>query len=328
MTDTRVAVVGSFIHDLAFKVEVFPGLGETRIGRVFTGPGGKGSNQAVACHRQNIPTLFIGAIGDDLFGKGYVEWASKERLPVELLHTKSATGAASIVINAQAENLIVVALGANDELSPQHVLSSLSKHEKLSILLVQAESNLDATKAALDYAHKKELISILNPAPINEGMTPELLALADIITPNETEAAFLANHLTGEKGCIDVTNLDDESIIGICKRFPSSATLITLGAKGSLFYQTTAPHIRTSGTEQGELVRIPALPGITPVDTTGAGDAFNGGFTAGLLHFEGNIKRAIKYATVVAGLSTQREGTSPAMPTRAEVERYADFFKE
>lgn len=328
MTTTRVAVVGSFVQDLAFKVPLFPAPGETRIGNFFTGPGGKGSNQAVACHRQNIPTLFIGAIGEDLFGDGYIEWASKERLPVELLRTKTATGAASIVINEEAQNLIVVALGANDDLTPAHVLASLSSNRNLSVVLLQAESNLNAAKAALEYAQRAGIISLFNPAPINPDVTSELLALADIITPNETEAAFLAHHITGEKKRIDVTNLDDESIIALCRRFPSSATLITLGGAGSLFYQHSAPHPECKGIKQGEYLRIPVVEGIKPVDTTGAGDAFNGGLAAGLVHFEGDIKRAIRYATVVAGLSTQREGTAPAMPTRVEVERYADFFKE
>jgi len=328
MTAARVAVVGSFVQDLAFKVPLFPAPGETRIGTFFTGPGGKGSNQAVACHRQNAPTVFIGAIGEDLFGNGYAEWASREKLPVELQRTTTATGAASVVINQEAQNLIVVALGANDDLSPLHVLSALNRQENLSVILLQAESNLEATKAALEHAQKRGAISILNPAPINPGLTSELLALADIITPNETEAAFLAKHVTGEERHIDVTALDDETIIALCKRFPSSTTLITLGANGSLLYQASTPHPNSKYTQKEDFVRIPALPGVTPVDTTGAGDAFNGGFAAGLVHFDGDIKRAIKYATVVAGLSTQREGTSPAMPTRAEVERHADFFKE
>lgn len=327
MSGARVAVIGSFVQDLAFKAPLFPSPGETRIGHFFTGPGGKGSNQAVASHRQEVPTIFIGAIGDDLFGDGYLKWTSEEELPVDLLRTKTPSGAASVVVNAKGENLIVVALGANDELTPEHVLSTLRKEPNLSVVLLQAESNLLATKTALQHARNENILSLFNPAPINPGVTSELLALADVITPNETEAAFLAQHIAGETRPVDVTTLDDESAISLCKRLPSDATLITLGSQGSLLYQRNTPRTDLRGIKAGELVRVPVLQGISPVDTTGAGDAFNGGLAAGLVEFEGNIIRAMKYATVVAGLSTQREGTAPAMPKRAEVIRYADFFR-
>ncbi len=326
MTEARVAVIGSFVQDLAFKAPLFPSPGETRIGHFFTGPGGKGSNQAVASHRQGIATIFIGAIGEDLFGDGYLLWTQKEGLPVDLLRTKTPTGAASIVINANAENLIVVALGANDDLTPEHVLSALKRETNLSVVLLQAESNISAAMASLAYAKSSGLISIFNPAPINPGVTSDLLALADIITPNETEAAFLAEHIAEAEGGTDVTALDDESIASLCSQFPSDATIITLGSQGSLLYQRKAPRAGLRGCAQGHVARVPALSGVTPVDTTGAGDAFNGGLAAGLVEFQGDLMRAMKYASVVAGLSTQREGTAPAMPTRAEVQRYAEFF--
>jgi ribokinase len=328
MTPTRVAVVGSFVQDLAFRVPRFPAPGETRIGEFFAGPGGKGSNQAVACKRQDIQTLFIGAIGQDIFGDGYVAWVANEQLEVDLLRTQTPSGAASVVIDAQAQNLIVVALGANECLTREHVLSALSRHDAISVLLVQAESSLNATRSALEYARERQILSLFNPAPINSGVTLELLGLADVITPNETEAAFLAQHVLGEKKAIDVARLDDESIIALCSQFPCSATLITLGASGSLFYQRAAIDKKIGGGRSGALVRTSVVPGIVATDTTGAGDAFNGGLAAGLVHFSGDMKRAMKYATVVAGLSTQREGTAPAMPTRAEVATYAAFYQE
>jgi ribokinase len=328
MITTQVAVVGSFVQDLAFKVQQFPAAGETRIGEFFSGPGGKGSNQAVACHRQGVGTLFVGAVGSDLFGDGFRQWAANEQLPVDLLNADAPTGAASIVINSEAQNLIVVALGANAHLTPKHVLAALSRNRDLMVVVLQAESNLEAAGAALEYAQRAQILSLFNPAPINPGIAAEMVAYADIITPNETEAAFLAQHILGEKRAVDIMALDDESLVALCSQLPSKATLITLGASGSVFYQRSVTQEKFRGVKSGELIRTPVVSGILPVDTTGAGDAFNGGLAAGLVYFDGDIRRSIKYATVVAGLSTQRNGTAPAMPTRAEVEEYRYFYQQ
>jgi ribokinase len=323
---SRVAVVGSFVQDLAFKVENFPATGETRIGTFLTGPGGKGSNQAVACHRQGVGTTFIGAIGEDLLGAGYKEWSLREGLCTQLLVVPSLpTGAASIVVNQKAENAIVVALGANGALTPEHVLQALDREPDLQVALLQAESNLDAAHAALSHARERGLFAILNPAPINPGVTRDLLSLADCITPNETECAYLLQKFAGTPAGIDVTTLADNDLRALCNEFPSPTVLITIGSQGSILYQRDVPPPWLRGVEKGTFVRIPALQ-VKPIDTTGAGDAYNGGFAAGLIHFNGDIIRAIRYATVVAGLSTERPGTAPAMPSRKEVEAHAEFY--
>ena len=322
----RLAVIGSFVQDLAFPVKDFPAPGQTIIGGFFTGPGGKGSNQAVAAHRQNIPTVFVGCVGEDIFASGYREWCAKEALPIQLLTASGVpTGAASIVINEKAENAIVVALGANDALTPEHVLSVLKAQNSLSVVLLQAESNLSAAEAALSYAREKGLTSILNPAPINPGVTTKLIGLADYITPNETECAFLLKHLATIDCREDFTKLSDDSIREIASHLPSPAVLMTLGASGSILYQREEPRTGISGVTKGEVVRTPALA-VKPIDTTGAGDAFNGGLAAGLVKFQGNLPQAIRYATVVAGLSTEKMGTAPAMPTASEVSQHEKFY--
>jgi len=322
----RLAVIGSFVQDLAFPVKDFPAPGQTIIGGFFTGPGGKGSNQAVAAHRQNIPTVFVGCVGEDIFASGYREWCAKESLPIQLLTASGVpTGAASIVINEKAENAIVVALGANDALTPEHVLSVLKAQNSLSVALLQAESNLSAAEAALSYAREKGLTSILNPAPINPGVTTKLIGLADYITPNETECAFLLKHLATIDCREDFTKLSDDSIREIASHLPSPALLVTLGASGSILYQREEPRAGISGVAKGEVVRTPALA-VKPIDTTGAGDAFNGGLAAGLVKFQGNLPQAIRYATVVAGLSTEKMGTAPAMPTASEVSQHEKFY--
>jgi ribokinase len=322
----EVAVIGSFVQDLAFKVEAFPAPGETRIGTFFSGPGGKGSNQAVACHRQGIGTTFIGAVGADMFGAGYREWASREGLSTRLLTVQAQpTGAASIVVNDRAENVIVVALGANNSLNSEHVLSSLEAEPALRVCVLQAESNLHAAAAALSRARQRELFSIFNPAPINPDVTPELLELSDCITPNETECAFLVEHLFGGPVEGEIATLADTELKAMCAAFPVSTIILTLGAHGSILYQRGEPHAQASGMKKGDLLRVPALE-VEPVDTTGAGDAFNGGLAAGLVKFDGNLPQAVRFATVVAGLSTQAEGTAPAMPSRQAVEAYSGFF--
>jgi len=322
----RLAVIGSFVQDLAFTVGSFPAPGQTIIGNFFTGPGGKGSNQAVAAHRQNIPSLFVGCVGDDLFADGYREWCDREGLPIQLLTAPGTpSGAASIVINEKAENAIVVALGANDELTSEHVLSVLERESQLSVILLQAESNLHAADSALSYAQKKGITSILNPAPINPGLTPSLLSLANYITPNETELSFLLEHLAGITCNEDLAKLSDQSIREVCDHLPNTSVLMTLGSHGSILYQREELPPGISGVTKGEVLRTPAIQ-VQPIDTTGAGDAFNGGLAAGLVKFHGNLPQAIRYATVVAGLSTEKMGTAPAMPFEHEVSKHQSFY--
>jgi ribokinase len=229
------------------------------------------------------------------------------------------------VINARAENAIVVALGANDALTPEHVIAALSKESNLSVVLLQAESSLVAAESALTYARAHGVFSLFNPAPINDGVSASLLSLADCVTPNETEAAFLLDRVYNAPCRDDLATLDDETLKQACSSINAPSILITLGSKGSVLYQREAPHARISGVSQGALLRTPALQ-VTPIDTTGAGDAFNGGLAAGLVLFGGDLPRAIRYATVVAGLSVERLGTAPAMPTADEVKRFSSFY--
>jgi ribokinase len=322
-----LAVVGSFVQDLAFQVADFPTSGQTIIGSFFTGPGGKGSNQAVAAHRQEVATLFIGAVGDDIFADGYRAWCEGEGLRTNLLSIPGVpTGAASIVINNQAQNAIVVALGANEHLTHDHVLKALSAESDLKVLLLQAESNLTAAEGALRYARARGIYALFNPAPINPSISVELLALADCITPNETELAFLVERATGEPFKEDISQLSDSSLREICDHLSAPSILMTLGEKGSIFYQREAPHEHLSGITKGLIIRTPAIR-VSPIDTTGAGDAFNGGIAAGLVRFNGDLTRAIKFATVVAGLSTEKLGTAPAMPRLPDVQAHSSFYK-
>lgn len=319
-----VCVVGSYVQDLAFNTPKFPAPGETRIGTFKTGPGGKGFNQAVACNRQGVSTTFIGAVGDDIFGRGVRDFIAGEGLTAYLQVLKEhASGAASIVVNAKAENLIVVALGANDHLSPDYVADHSEAVKGAQVVVCQVENNIAATRKALFLAGESDAIALLNPAPINDKLSRELVLMSDVLAPNETEFAFLMDHLFDVKLPADYWTEDDATLHGYCCQAGVEVVILTLGDKGCFVsYNDKAPRVRGDLRPDQNFFRVPVAK-VSPKDTTGAGDAFSGGLAAGLVRFEKDLKKSLEYATVVAGLSTEKAGTAPAMPTRAEVEAFA-----
>lgn len=321
----QVVVVGSYVQDLAFSTAAFPGPGESRIGTFRTGPGGKGFNQAVACHRQEIPTLFLGAVGDDVFARAVGEFSQADGLRTAFeLKKDSSTGAASVVVNDAAENSIVVAFGANEHLSVAHIKEHEKEISQASILISQLECSLEAVRYALDVARAHGLTTILNPAPINHGISIEILRQADIVTPNETEFSFLLQKLFAIDLGENFWQSSDEELHALCRKCEVPSVVLTLGKQGCIVSHQEA----RAGDDRGarrisdsqQFYRVPALA-VTPVDTTGAGDAFTGGLAAGILFYPDEFREAVRYATVVAGLSTLKEGTAPAMPRRTDVIR-------
>ena len=310
----RVVVVGSFVQDLTFYAREFPAPGESRIGRFVTGPGGKGFNQAIACHRQGVPTLFVGGVGDDGFAEGARAFAAAEGLQVEfVVRSGVASGAASVVVNDQAENMIVVALGANDEISSADVERAAAAISGAAVVLCQTECNMGATRRALELGRNGGAMTILNPAPINDAIDLEQIQLADVIVPNETEFAFLAEHLLGERLADEYWQMDPASLHALCARLGVGTVVLTLGGSGCFESHHGA------GAPKPGWRAVPAIA-VEPVDTTGAGDAFNGGLAAGLVEHPNDFAAAVDHANRVAGLSVTRPGTAPAMPTRADVD--------
>ncbi len=200
--DTRadVIVVGSYVQDHAWLTDRFPQVGETRRALGFnTGPGGKGFNQAVACARQGVATLFIGAIGTDHLGAIAQQFAQAEKLPCRwLVRDDVPTAASSIVVDRSGSNLIVVNLAANEHLDPAFVRAQADVFAGAKSVLLQLENNLDAISAALDLATRHGLLRVLNPAPVHPDLDAALLAQCDLITPNETEFALLLERITGQ----------------------------------------------------------------------------------------------------------------------------------
>lgn len=318
-----VIVVGSFVQDFAFNTPAFPAPGETRIGQFATGPGGKGFNQAVAANRQGARTLFIGACGNDMFGQQVRVFAERENLRCGFeIVDQAPSGAASIVINDNAENLIVVALGANDQLAVSHVERFGNDIRGARVLVCQMECALSATTRALEMARAASVTTVLNPGPINPAISLEMLKLVDIVVPNETEFAFMSQHLLGVTLPDDYWLGDEATLHDYCRAFDVPTVIITLGARGSFVSHSDAAPRRP-----GTLPFYTVAPAdVTPVDTSGAGDAFCGGLAAAIAqHGVASLNIATLAATQVAGLSTEKPGTAPAMPLAAAVR---DRFKQ
>ena len=314
---SRVLIVGSYVQDHAWLVDNFPVPGETRRALGFSsGPGGKGFNQAIACARQGVNTVFIGAIGHDALGECAKKFAIDEGMKA-CWHIRSdmPTAASSIVVNSQGENMIAVNLAANDYLDVDFLQTQAAQFEIADIVLCQLENNLDAIAFAFRQAKKNNALCVLNPAPIHPKLSRELLDSADVLTPNETEFALLCQRFANIAFTADqVAHADDAMLHRFCRALSSSTIVITLGRFGCF-----VSHGKNMRGDTQSFYRI-APEAVTAIDTTGAGDAFNGGLVAALSLFpEHAFSHAIQYAGRVAALSTETIGTAPAMPSRAQV---------
>lgn len=308
-----VVVVGSFVQDLTWKCRDFPRPGETTVGTFKTGPGGKGSNQAVASGRAGVDTLFVGAAGDDAFAAQAREFYRSEKIGCRLARKPShATGTAAILVNESGQNEIIVALGANNHLKKTDVPAEAVRRAR--VVVSQLESNLDTAAYVLKTARKAGAITVLNPAPMRPDFPAALLEHTDILIPNETEFTALMG-LLPQTGCSGFTEetlkaIPEPQLHTLCRSLGIPTVIVTLGARGCFVSR-----------EDGFLF-IPAYTGIKVVDTTGAGDAFVGGFAAGLVKFGGDIAAAARFGNAVAALSVTKFGTAPAMPRASEIARF------
>ena len=310
-----IVVVGSYVQDYVWQVPALPAPGESRIGTFFTGPGGKGFNQAICCHRQAVDTLFIAAIGDDVAALSARATAQSSGLPCVWHVSNAPTAAASVVVASDGSNLICVALGANLSLTQAIVANQSDAIANAKVLLTQLETDLSASFAALTIARGAGVLTLLNPAPINPLVTHALIALADVLSPNETEFAYLLKILHGIELPTNWWRAEDATLHAWARKLSNLTVVITLGAEGA-FVSHGAVNLR-GDTEP--YYRVTALPA-NAIDSTGAGDAFNAGLAAGLVKFSNQpFSSAVAYATQVAALSVERAGAALAMPTAEEV---------
>jgi ribokinase len=296
----RIVVVGSSNTDMVVRVAMLPRPGETVIGGTFfTARGGKGANQAVAAARAGGSVVLIACVGDDTLGDETLSALAAEGIAVHGVRRMAGTrsGVALILVDERGENSIAVASGANALLAPEQAARCAKLLSTGDVLLVQLETPLESVLAAVRAASDAGARVILNPAPAR-GLPDELLALVSVLTPNEAEAARLADMPAGGEHWLE------DAATALLRR-GVGAVVITLGADGA--YVATA--------ERREKIagyRVEAR------DTTGAGDVFNGALAVALAD-RMPLGEAVRFANAAAAISVTRDGAQPAAPRRAEI---------
>lgn len=307
----RVVVVGSFNVDHVWRVAGLPAAGATLAGEYSIGPGGKGFNQAMAACRAGAGTRFACALGDDAGAQLARELSAADGIDLRAARTGAPTGTAGIYVDAAGRNSIVIGAGANAALSRQDVDAALADVQPCDVVLAQLESPHAAVASALGRARAAGATALLNPAPANAAPAPTLLALADVLTPNETEfAALLAAHV-GERLDPDaIAELETSRLHRLCRALaPHATVVVTLGASGCL-----VSHGDDLRGDASASYRLPCEPAQV-VDTTGAGDAFNGALAASLaLRPQAMFAEHARFAVGYASRSTETAGAALSMP--------------
>ena len=298
----KIVVIGSSNTDMIIRVPRIPRPGETILGgKFFSAAGGKGANQAVAAARAGGEVTFIASIGRDSMGDQALQGFQQDGIDTSCVYRDEAepSGAALIFVDEEGENSIGVAGGANMSLSPEKIRACGRVIESADILVMQLETPLPAIQAAADLAHAKQVPIILNPAPARP-LPDELLGKITILTPNESEAELL----TG----VAVTGFESaRKAAGVLRERGVENVVITMGARGAFFASRDMEAM---------------IPGfrVSAVDTTAAGDVFNGTLSVALA--EGQpLEAAVGFANAAAALSVTRLGAQPSVPRRAEIEK-------
>ncbi|HWK58067.1 MAG TPA: ribokinase [Parapedobacter sp.] len=296
----KIIVVGSMNMDMVVKTSHIPQPGETVLGgSFFMNPGGKGANQAVAVARLGGDVAFVGKIGDDIFGKQSAQLFDEEGVDTNgiLSDHDSPSGIALITVDEQGENSIVVAPGANAHLEPADVERVLEKYPDSKLLLMQLEVPMRTVEFAAQHARKKGMQVILNPAPAN-ALVPSVFHLVDILTPNVNEAEMLSG--------VRITDIPSarQAAESIRERGVKHV-IVTLGKDGAALL------------EGGVFYHIPA-PVVETVDTTAAGDVFNGALAVALAEGKG-LTDATSFACRAASIAVTKMGAQSSIPFRNEV---------
>lgn len=298
----KIVVVGSLNMDIVVQSPRFPVSGETIFGQdVHFEPGGKGANQAVACARLGYDTVMLGAVGTDAFGGSLMQSlaSSGVRTSSLLQRTDTATGIASITLTPE-DNTILVVPGANGTVTAADVEAWRETISTASILLVQLEIPMDAVLTAVRIADEHGVPVVLNPAPANE-LPAELIQKVRYITPNQTEL----HSLTGIDASGDAL---EQAMDALIERGPE-VVITTLGSSGVAWKQ------RGGSLQRAEAYRVEV------VDTTGAGDSFNGAFACGIASGR-SVEDSVKFAIAVSALAVTKFGAQGGMPTREDVEQF------
>ena len=299
-----ICVFGIFVADICFFADSIPVAGQTILGdKYIIGPGGKGSNQAIAAARAGGEVSFISKVGKDNYADLAISLYKDTGINFDglVIQENESTGSAGILINRKTgENAINVVPGAAGTIGKNLIDKNLNIIKNSKIFLTQLETPKDVTLYALKEAKSQNCITILNPAPSSE-IPDDYFQYVDFFTPNETEASFyFSKPIKNEDDCKVAGNFFLEKGV--------KNILITLGEKGCYFKNSDEEFL------------IPASNLNKPVvDTTGAGDAFNGALSVALSQNK-TYKQSIEFANLVAGISVTREGAANSMPTKKEIE--------
>jgi ribokinase len=304
MSTKPITVLGSFMADQVCRADRMPAWGETLRGNAFAvGPGGKGSNQAIAAARQGAKVNFISRLGRDAFGEMARDIYRKEGISTAFISEdpERSTGTASIVVDdARGENAIIIVPGACDGITEAEVDAATAAIAGSALFISQLELPLAVCRRGMTLAREHGVPVLLNPAPGGE-LPREMFDTIDYLTPNESEASALVGQPIN-------TMADIEAAAATLHNWGVPNVLITLGEKGVYVSSTDFTGV------------IPAVNAGPVVETTGAGDAFNGGLAIALTEGR-SLADAARFGNAVAGISVTRAGAALAMPDRAEVER-------
>ena len=295
-----LVVLGVFVADTSYRASRMPKMGETLLGDSFAlGPGGKGSNQAVAAGKLGADVSIISCLGDDDFGQMALQtWQDANVKPV-IIQTKNAyTGAAFIFVDAKSgDNAIIVSPGVAAEITPSIITDNHALIASADVFITQLEQPIDTAYAGLKLAKEHGKITILNPAPAAE-LPEDIFAVCDYLTPNETETEAIT-------GFPVRTEKDAEIAAEALAKKGVKTPIITMGEQGAYLYGHGM---------------VPAMNAGPVVETTGAGDAFNGALATALAEGKAPLA-AVRFGCATAALSVTRPGTARAMPSRAEVKQ-------
>lgn len=288
----KIAVVGSINMDLVVESDSLPKKGETILGNnFFSGPGGKGANQAVAAARLGGDVTFFGSLGKDYFGSELEKNLTDERVKPFIRYDENQSTGVALINVYDDDNSIIVVSGANNIYNQNYLDQLKSELIKFDIVLFQLEINDSLVFELIDHLSANDKIIILNPAPAKK-IAPSIIDKITYLTPNEHECQIIFD--------------SQESIETLVQRHPAKL-IVTCGEKGVCYYD-------------GQVQVVPSMDVANIVDTTGAGDTFSGAFAYGIGRGDTLIK-AIQFANVAAGLSITKKGAQAGMPQLSEVEK-------
>lgn len=298
----NICVIGSLNMDLVVNVDTMPKPGQTLLGGNFKEvPGGKGANQAVAMARLEGNISMIGKVGNDSFGKTLIEALNNDNVNTNHVHIANcSTGVAFITVDKNAQNAIVVAPGANFQLTKDDIDKNIDCIKNSDIVVIQLETPLETVKYALQVAKNLNKYTILNPAPAVK-LDDEIIKNVDLLTPNETELEIISE--------IKIENEDD--IIKAASKVIEKGVkelIVTLGSKGSLYINEEKSFFKSA-------YKVEA------VDTTAAGDSFTGALAVALSNNK-TMEEAMDFASKVGALSVMKEGAQSSLPTLKDVDNF------